>query len=179
MRECKIATYIAVKQPTSCYCGRKHYNRHVAVKLFLALLLTTHIGHVALAQGKDDQQAKLEVKQMEKEWREAWIRGDSVALDRIHADDYLAINYLGQMNTKAQVMSDVRAGAFKYDSMEHKDIVMRVYGNVVMVDGRLFYRITHVRRLCNCRYKCDIFNLTDGKETAIAEGNWRRWSGRI
>lgn len=136
MRECKIAPLIVVRQLNNCYYGRKHYIRRVAVKLFLALLLTTHIGCVAFALGKDDQQAKLEVKQMEKEWREAWISGDSVALDRIHADDYLAINYLGQMNTKAQVMSDVRAGAFKYDSIEHKDIVMRVYGNVVIVNGR-------------------------------------------
>jgi ketosteroid isomerase-like protein len=73
---------------------------------------------------------------MEKEWREAWVRGDPTALDRIHADDYLVINYLGQVNTKAQVMSDVRAGAFKYESMEHKDVVMRVYGNVVIVTAR-------------------------------------------
>jgi hypothetical protein len=87
------------------------------------------------AQEPDDQ-AKAEVTQTEKEWREAWVKGDPVALDRIHADDYLSINYLGQISTKAQVMADVRAGAFKYESMEHKDVVMRVYGNVVIVNGR-------------------------------------------
>ena len=73
---------------------------------------------------------------MERNWREAWVRGDAEALDRIHADDYLVINYLGQVNTKAQVMADVRAGAFKYKSMEHKDVVMRVYDNVVIVNAR-------------------------------------------
>jgi hypothetical protein len=95
-------------------------SRRVATTLLLALALSAHLGRVTLAQGQDDQ-AKREVQQMEKEWREAWVRGDPVALDRIHADDYLAINYLGQLNTKAQVMSDVRAGAFKYESMEHQD----------------------------------------------------------
>lgn len=82
-----------------------------------------------------DTQAKREVRQMEKEWREAWVRGDPVILARIHADNYFSINYLGQLSTKEQVMADVRAGAFKYESMEHKDVVMRVYGNVVIVNG--------------------------------------------
>jgi hypothetical protein len=70
-----------------------------------------------------------------KEWREAWVRGDPVALDRVHGDDYLSINYLGQVSCKAQVMSDVRAGAFKYERMEHKDVVVRAYGNVVIVNA--------------------------------------------
>jgi ketosteroid isomerase-like protein len=109
-------------------------SRRVATTLLLTLLLSTHLGRVTSGQGQDDQ-AKREVQQMEKEWREAWVRGDPVALDRIHADDYLSINYLGQVSTKAQVMSDVRAGAFKYESMEHKDVIMRVYGNVVIVNA--------------------------------------------
>ena len=94
-------------------------NRRVAVALLLALLMSGHL-NVTSAQGADDQ-AKREVKNMERDWREAWVRGDAAALDRIHADDYLVINYLGQVNTKAQVMADVRPGAFKYESMEHKD----------------------------------------------------------
>jgi ketosteroid isomerase-like protein len=103
-------------------------------RLVLALLLSARIGTGVSAQNSDEQ-AKREVQQAEKDWRDAWVRGDPAALDRIHADDYLVINYLGQVNTKAQVMADVRAGAFKYESMEHKDVVMRVYGNVVIVNA--------------------------------------------
>jgi ketosteroid isomerase-like protein len=102
--------------------------------LFLALVFAGCLS-LTFAHEADDR-AKLEVQQVEKEWREAWIRGDPVALDRIHADDYLSINYLGQLSTKAQVMADVRAGAFKYESMAHKDVVMRVYGDVVIVNAR-------------------------------------------
>jgi hypothetical protein len=64
------------------------------------------------------------------------LRHAATALDRIHADDYLVINNLGQLHTKAQVMSDVRAGAFKYQSMEHKGVVMRVYGDVAIVNAQ-------------------------------------------
>jgi ketosteroid isomerase-like protein len=108
-------------------------NGRVAVALLLALLISGHLS-VTSAQGADDQ-AKREVLNMERQWREAWVKGDAEALDRIHAEDYFSINYLGQMSTKAQVMVDVRAGAFKYASMEHRNVVMRVYGNVVIVNG--------------------------------------------
>ena len=85
-------------------------NGRVATALLLALLMSGHLS-VTSAQGADDQ-ANREVQNMERDWREAWVRGDTAALDRIHADDYLVINYLGQVNTKAQVMVDVRAGVF-------------------------------------------------------------------
>lgn len=107
---------------------------HIVRLLFLALVFAGCLS-LTFAHEADDR-AKLEVQQVEKEWREAWVRGDPVALDRIHADDYLSINYLGQLSTKAQVMADVRAGAFKYESMAHKDVVMRVYGDVVIVNAR-------------------------------------------
>ncbi|HWU54863.1 MAG TPA: nuclear transport factor 2 family protein [Rhizomicrobium sp.] len=108
--------------------------RRIAWILFLALVFAGCLSLTFAHEAED--RARLEVRQVEKEWREAWVRGDPVALDRIHADDYLSINYLGQLSTKAQVMSDVRAGAFKYESMEHKDVVMRVYGDVVIVNAR-------------------------------------------
>ena len=82
-----------------------------------------------------DESAQREVTQREKEWREAWVRSDATTLDRLHAEDYFSINNIGQRSTKAQVMADVRAGLFKYESMEHKDVVLRVYGDVVIVNG--------------------------------------------
>lgn len=88
-------------------------SRRVAATVLSALVLSASLGLLTSGQVRDDQ-AKRDVEQMEKEWREAWIRGDATALDRIHADDYLVINNLGQLHTKAQVMADVRAGAFKY-----------------------------------------------------------------
>jgi hypothetical protein len=118
--------------------------RPVTATLLLALVLSASLSHLLAAQRRDDQ-AKQDVEQMEKAWREAWVGGDATALDRIHADDYLVINNLGQLHTKAQVMSDVRAGAFKYQSMEHKDVVMRVYADVVIVNAVQWTDIGHNR----------------------------------
>jgi ketosteroid isomerase-like protein len=109
--------------------------RRGVLAIVAALVMVDGRSNKIGAQEADDQ-VKREVQETEKKWREAWVRGDPDALDRIHSDDYFSINYLGQLSTKAQVMSDVRAGAFKYESMEHRDVVMRVYGDVVIVNGR-------------------------------------------
>lgn len=113
--------------------------RWMLLSIAMAVTTSAHSAVSAPTSALVDQ-AKHEVAQREKEWREAWIRGDAEALDGLHADDYLVINYLGQRQTKAQVMTDVRAGVFKYDSMEHRDVVMRVYGDVVVVNARTINR---------------------------------------
>jgi ketosteroid isomerase-like protein len=87
-------------------------------------------------QSNADAQAEQEVRDMERQWREAWLAADVAALDRIHAHDYMAIPNIGTVSTKAEVMTDVRRGAFRYTRMEHSDMTVRVYGNTGVVVGR-------------------------------------------
>jgi unsaturated rhamnogalacturonyl hydrolase len=72
----------------------------------------------------------------ERQWREAWIAGDAAALDRIHADDYIAIPNVGSTSTKAEVMADVRRGVFRYSRMEHSEQSVRFHGPTAVVVGR-------------------------------------------
>ena len=62
-----------------------------------------------------------EVLDTERQWREAWLAGDAAALDRIHADDYIAIPNIGSTSTKEQVMADVRRGVFRYSRMDTRN----------------------------------------------------------
>jgi uncharacterized protein (TIGR02246 family) len=91
---------------------------------------------LAFGQSGGDAQAEREVRDMERQWREAWLAGDAAALDRIHADDYTAIPNIGTVSTKAEVMADVRLGAFRYSRMEHSEMTVRVYGTTGVVVGR-------------------------------------------
>ena len=54
----------------------------------------------AFAQSGPDAQAEQEVRDMERQWRQAWLAGDAGALDRIHADDYTAIPNIGTVSSK-------------------------------------------------------------------------------
>jgi ketosteroid isomerase-like protein len=77
-----------------------------------------------------------EVLDTERQWREAWIAGDAAALDRIHAEDYVAIPNIGTTSTKADVMVDVKRGVFRYSRMQHSEQNVRFYGAMAVVVGR-------------------------------------------
>ena len=77
-----------------------------------------------------------EVLDAERQWREAWLAGDAAALDRIHADDYIAIPNIGSTSNKEQVMADVRRGVFRYSRMEHSEQTVRFHGPTAVVVGR-------------------------------------------
>jgi ketosteroid isomerase-like protein len=87
----------------------------------LALLVFVTVAHA--------QTATEAVKALEEDWCKAWVAGDAATLNRIHADDYFSVNSLGAISSKAAVIADVRAGVFRYESMEHGDLSFRVYGD--------------------------------------------------
>src|SRR5215469_6360179 len=96
-------------------------------------LLSTLVFVAAFAQSRQDAQAEQEVRDMERQWRQAWLAGDATALDRIHADDYTAIPNIGTVSTKAEVMTDVRQGVFRYSRMDHSEMTVRIYGTTGVV----------------------------------------------
>jgi ketosteroid isomerase-like protein len=76
-----------------------------------------------------------QIKDLEKQWVDAVVKQDTVALDRILADDIVEIDPTGQVQTKAQDLADVKSGEFKAESMSIEDMNVRVFGNVVVVNG--------------------------------------------
>ena len=91
---------------------------------------------VVFGQAGADLQAEQQVRDMERQWRQAWLAGDAATLDRIHGDDYTAIPNIGTVSTKAEVMADVRKGLFRYSRMEHSEMAVRIYGTTGVVVGR-------------------------------------------
>ena len=99
--------------------------------LLSALLFTLFVSGNTLAASKD----QAAVAEREQQWRQSWVASDYKTLETLHAEDYYAINNEGHFTTREQVLSDVKAGKFKYSSMEHKDMRIRIYGNSAVVTG--------------------------------------------
>jgi ketosteroid isomerase-like protein len=64
-------------------------------------------------------------------------RGDTAAIDRIYADDYVATSASGLVRTKAQVIEDFKTGALKIESITSDEINVRVHGDTAIVTGRM------------------------------------------
>jgi ketosteroid isomerase-like protein len=100
-----------------------------------ALLFVLPITFV-FAQASENASAEREVRDMERRWREAWLAADAAAMERLYADDYIAIPNIGTVSTRAEILADVRRGVFRYSRMEHSEMTVRIYDVTAVVVGR-------------------------------------------
>jgi len=116
----------------------KHLN--IAV---LALLLLAVNHAVAKPDAPDRLAAEEEVKQLERDRQDAFIRGDIEALDRATAADYTTINGTGRLSTKPQMMQNLRQAKTKVLSVKLDDLKVRIYGDTAVLTGD--YRDVNIR----------------------------------
>ena len=111
--------------------------------IFLAALLCTLIVPTVFAEKTDSVQ---QVRQLEREWLDAYEKHDSAAMQRIVADDFSIVFPDGSGQTKADIMTMLERGrASKRPSPRFttEDVKARAYGNTVILSGRVF---THTKR---------------------------------
>jgi ketosteroid isomerase-like protein len=91
----------------------------------------------SVAQGADAA-AEQEVRQAIKKYREALLRRDAAALEKIWADDYTFTNGAGETHSKAQRLANLKSGATSLDSIsQDEDMKVRVHGDVAVATGRV------------------------------------------
>ena len=67
--------------------------------------------------------------------RVAILNKDVATLDRIWADDFIFINYRGQIVTRAQRLENVRTGATAFKSIAYGEETVRPYGDAAVLIG--------------------------------------------
>ena len=108
---------------------------------FVIALLVLSATSIALGQKQDpgnDQGKSIEqtIRQLDSERIQAQIGADTVALNRIYADDFIGVGPSGTVRTKPQVISDFTSGGLKFQSITTDDVQVRVYGNTAVETGR-------------------------------------------
>src|SRR5687767_15672027 len=76
------------------------------------------------------------IRQLDSVRIQAQIHADTVALNRIYADDFIGIGPSGTVRAKPQVISDFTSGSLKFQSITTDDVQVRVYGNTAVETGR-------------------------------------------
>ena len=114
--------------------------RRTSVVLIGVLLLTGWL-QISIAQNPaaDEEQ----IKQLERDRQDAFIRNDVNTLDRDTADDYTTINGSGKLSTKPQMMQNLRQAKTKVLSVKLDDLKARIYGDTAVLTGD--YRDVNVR----------------------------------
>ncbi|HKP71890.1 MAG TPA: nuclear transport factor 2 family protein [Pyrinomonadaceae bacterium] len=110
--------------------------------LALALLIIASSG-ISLAQGgqkKSYGKAEEEVRKLERDWLDAYEQHNSQSMDRIVADDFTITFPNGDIQTKPQIMTMIKAPLRAgQPSMRFytEDVQSRSYGDTVILMGRV------------------------------------------
>jgi len=104
--------------------------------LLLMLLLTACVADVRVAPSAVQQTSSTapELINLNQELIDALARGDTIVADRIYANEFVRITTKGEVLTKAQVLSSLKApkGGVKI-TYESKDIQVFDYGNAAVL----------------------------------------------
>jgi len=108
---------------------------------FVIALFALSVTSTALGQKQDaenDQKKIIDrtIRQLDSERIQAQIGVDTLALNRIYADDFIGVGPSGTVRTKPQVISDFTSGGLKFQSITTDDVQVRVYGNTAVETGR-------------------------------------------
>jgi peptidylprolyl isomerase len=77
-----------------------------------------------------------ELKRLEREWFDAVVKNDVATLNRIFADDFIAMSSDGSFLTKIEMIDLLTSGRIKIDELKVDEFKLRLYGNTAVVTGR-------------------------------------------
>ena len=75
------------------------------------------------------------VREAAEGWRDALIRQDKAALDRLLADDLVYTHAGGKTQNKEEYITSVTTGPSRYESFNQTDTKIRVYGAIAILTG--------------------------------------------
>ena len=84
-----------------------------------------------------------ELMDLEKEWKNAYVQRDLVALDRIEAVDFILTDSLRNTLEKAQDIEEVKSGVYTVTSFVMDKLKVRILGDVAIVTGRIKQKALH------------------------------------
>ena len=111
------------------------------VALIVAAAIAALFPPGAVAAAPTDE---LAILQIEKDWCNAYLKGDVTYFDKIMTDDFTLTNSRGEVSTKAEEIADAKSGAVKYSMFENKNMKVRLYGDTAVVTGQTMLKGTIV-----------------------------------
>jgi ketosteroid isomerase-like protein len=78
-------------------------------------------------------QSRHQIDQLEDTWRNAILKSNTAAMDKLLADDYLAITASGLVQTKSQTLANLKSGRVHMSSLNVSDRKVRFYGRTAVV----------------------------------------------
>lgn len=107
---------------------------------------------------------------MENDWIEAALKHDPATVDRILADDFVAIGPGGRASTKTQIVDGTKPGGFTAEALSIDDVKVRVFGDTAVVTyGQSEKSQSQGKDLSGRSVWTDVFVKKNGRWQIVAE----------
>jgi ketosteroid isomerase-like protein len=103
------------------------------LKRALPVLVVLFLCHCS-AQ-KDQKETERYILESERQWAESVASGDTSAIERILADDFVGVDPKGQLYNKSQMIADTRNAPKTFVSNRLNDVKVRFYGSTAVAQG--------------------------------------------
>lgn len=117
----------------------------------------------------DTSSVEKTLMQMERDWTEAGLKKDVKTFDRIIADDWVALDFLGKTVTKAEAVADLKSGSSTNQSVQLGEMKVRTFGNTAVVTGSDTEKSTYKGKDSSGKYVwTDVFVNRNGRWQVVA-----------
>ena len=113
--------------------------RLLIASVLILLMIAFASGQTTNEKFAEESKQTQELKRLEDEWLNAYLRDDKATFDRIVADDFTGTDESAVMRNKAQEKELLQApppGGIKV-SLNNEDVRVRMYGETAVVTGRI------------------------------------------
>lgn len=115
-----------------------------------------------------EEQALIRIEQ---DWMNALLKSDPVAFDHHLAKEW-TFNSDGQVSSKAQMLAEIKSGAYKIASIESSDLSPHVFGDIAFVTGTVFMKGKYKGSdIPSPQRSTDFFVKRDGQWQAVNSQN--------
>ncbi len=132
----------------------------------LVLLLCVVPAFASGGNAPQKRDLKAEVERLEGEWRTAQLAGDTAAMDRMLAEDYVGMTMQGQVTTKTQQLRRMQERRMVVRRLDLSDVKVRLTGEIAVVTMRARVMGTSTAGAIDGRFRCrQVFHL-------LPSGRW-------
>ena len=100
---------------------------------FLLLFAVVSLLMSVTTLAKDKNSVEQEVLNLEKQWVDALIKGDTAFLEKFYTDDLTYTHSNGLLDSKRSYIDKLKSGASKYQSVDRDEIKVAVHGDTALV----------------------------------------------
>jgi len=84
---------------------------------------------------KNQEEIERYILESERQWAESVATGDTSAIERILAEDFIGVDPKGALYNKQQMITDTRSAPKYFLSNRLNDVKVRFYGNTAIAQG--------------------------------------------